>query len=90
MSHAEHTKQQIIKEQRNTKQSKFQNKSQRKFFRSSQIDKNVTSKKTPVTGNIDFCIDKLVPTIDIPDSEHHVLLPFFDDMKKYQQKNITL
>ena len=39
-----------------------------------------------MTDNIDFCVDKLGPTNDIPDSEHHVLLPFFDDDKKYQRK----
>ena len=35
-----------------------------------------------MTDNIDFRVDKLVPTNDIPDSEHHVLLPFFDDDKE--------
>ena len=35
-----------------------------------------------MTDNIDFRINKLVPRNDIPDSEHHVLLPFFDDDKE--------
>ena len=49
----------------------------------SQTDKNITSKKKkPATDNIDFHVDKLVPSNDIPDTEHHALLPFFDDDKK--------
>ena len=35
-----------------------------------------------MTDNIDFRVDKLVPTNDISDSEHHVLLPFFYDDKE--------
>ena len=84
-SHAEHTKQQINKEKRNTNKASSTIKAKENFSNSketSQTDKNVTSKKTPATDNIDFRVDKLVPTNDIPDSEHHVLLPFFDDDKE--------
>ena len=82
--HAEHTKQQINKEQRNTSKASSTIKAKENFTNSketSATDKNVTSKKkkTPPTDDIDFRIKKLVPTNDIPDSEHHVLLPFFDD-----------
>ena len=37
-----------------------------------------------MTDNIDFRFNKLVPTNDIPDSEHHVLRPSFDDDKEIQ------
>ena len=79
-SHAEHTKQQINKEKRNTNKASSTIKAKENFSNSKetlQTDKNVISKKTPVTDNIDFRVDKLVPTNDIPDSEHHVLLPLF-------------
>ena len=82
--HAEHTKQQINKEQRNTNKASSTIKAKDNFSsfkETSQTDKNVTSKKTPTTDDIDFHVDKLVPTTDIPDSKHHVLLPFFDDDK---------
>ena len=97
-SHAEHTKQQINKEKRNTNKASSTIKAKENFSNSketSQTDKNVISKKTPATDNIDFRVDKLVPTNDIPDSEHHVLLPFFDDDKeipteKYNPATTTL
>ena len=82
--HAEYTKQQINKEQRNTNKASSTIKAKDNFSsfkETSQTDKNVTSKKTPTTDDIDFHVDKLVPTTDIPDSKHHVLLPFFDDDK---------
>ena len=91
--HAEHSKQLFNKEQRNTSKARSTIKAKENFSSSketSQTDKNVTLKKTPATDNIDFRVDKLVATNDIPDSKYHVLLPFFDDDKKYQQKNITL
>ena len=83
--HAEHTKQLFNKEQRNTSKARSTIKTKENFSSSKetlQTDKNVTLKKEPATDNIDFRVDKLVPTNDIPDSEHHVLLPFFDDDKE--------
>ena len=35
-----------------------------------------------MTDDIDFRVGKLVPTNDMPESEHHVLLSFFDDDKE--------
>ena len=91
--HAEHTKQQINKEQTNSNKPSSTIKAKENFFSSketSQTDKNVTWKKTPATDYTDFRVDKLVPTNDIPDSEHHVLLPFFDDDTEISTENITL
>ena len=91
--HAEHTKQQINEEQRNTSKASSTKKAKENFSISketSQADKSVTSKKTPVTDNIDFRVDNLVPTNDILDTEHHVLLSFLMVIKKYQQKNKIL
>ena len=50
-------------------------------------NKNITSKKSPATDYIDFLVDKLLPTNDMPDSEHHVLFLILMMIKKYQQKN---
>ena len=91
--HAEHTKQQINKEQRNTSKASSTIKAKENFSNSKETsvtDKNVTSKETPATDYIDFHVDKLVPTNDMPDSKHYVLLPFLIMIKKYQQKNMTL
>ena len=80
--HAEHTKQQINKEQRNTSKASSTIKAKENFSNSKETsvtDKNVTSKETPATDYIDFRVDKLVPTNDIMDSDHHVLIPFFDN-----------
>ena len=91
--HAEHTKQQINEEQRNTSKASSTKKAKENFSISketSQADKSVTSKKTPVTDNIDFRVDNLAPTNDILDTEHHVLLSFLMVIKKYQQKNKIL
>ena len=86
----QNTKQQINKEQRNYSSTIEAKENFSNSKETSQTDKNVTSKKTPATDNIDFHVDKLVPTNDIPDSEHHILIPFLMIMKKYQQKIITL
>ena len=80
--HAEHTKQQINKEQRNTSKASSTIKAKENFSNSKETsvtDKNVTSKETPATDYIDFRVDKLVPTNDIMDSDHHVLILFFDN-----------
>ena len=83
--HVEHTKQQINKEQRNTIKASSIIKAKENFNNSKEnsvTDENVTSKKAPVSDYVDFRVDNQVHTNDIPDSEHHVLLPFFDDDKE--------
>ena len=82
MPHAEHTNQQTNKKQRNTNKVSSTIKSKENFSNSKETSPTDTKrniKKTPATDNIDFRVDKLVLTNDIPDSEHHVLFPFFDD-----------
>ena len=83
--HVEHTKQQINKEQRNTIKASSIIKAKENFNNSKEnsvTDENVTSKKAPASDYVDFRVDKHLHTNDIPDSEHHVLLPFFDDDKE--------